>query len=407
MHLGGRNLRFSGIKLPEKRRQKGESDSSGFRFLRYSISRKRNCYYEVWLPEAVFLEKRKNIRSKEKLGGVLFRVSGVKRIRNGHKLGDRNTDGLYFYRYQKSRGKNYEVWYPEEGFQKAYKKQLEGFRQRYSKNPERHRKRLRTERRNNPVRFKEYAKRFYKKNRTRILLKEQDRNRQKPWNQWLFEKALQRKKGKIGINPSYLDKLLKKQKGRCFWTDVPMWLEGVGRVGQTRLFQVSVDRVDNNLGYVKGNCVLSSLGANLGRGAATQKTWKTFLKELGVVKWRKYKNKRQHKEPYKYWDSRIFAGINNSSKIRDHSKPRFKKEILKNLLKKQDGLCYWSKIKMDLTGPYDPYNPFKLSVERLDNSQPYSEGNMVLVCMAMNKARNTASEKEFSKYLSAIRLNPS
>jgi hypothetical protein len=58
---------------------------------------------------------------------------------------------------------------------------------------------------------------------------------------------------------------------------------------------------------------------------------------------------------------------------------------------------------MDLTGPYDPFNPFKVSIDRLDNTLPYSPDNIALVCMAMNKARNMDSMDEFKKYLDHIR----
>lgn len=397
----GKFIRFSGVVLPDKRKTRGESDSKGYRFLRYSISKQRNCFYEQWIRESVFLDKIKNTRSKRKLGGILVSTE-LKKVSEGKlKYGDLDKDGMRFHRYNNQKGKIYEVWYPEPGFKLLHQSSLKRFQQSYKANPEKHRIRLEKQRKANPLKFKEYSKRYYNKNRSSLLQQAAEDRKGLPWSYWLLKKAFRRGKGKLDIDTDYLETLLKEQDGRCFWTGVVMSLEGCG--SSQKLYEISIDRINNSKGYRIGNCTLTSRGINLGRSATNSELWKVFLRELGVQKWQSIEEERPHKRVYPYWASRLMSSATSSSKLRRHPSPLFNKALLSDILAKQDQRCFWSGIKMDLTGPYDPFNPFKVSIDRLDNTLPYSPDNIALVCMAMNKARNMDSMDDFKKYLDDIR----
>lgn len=72
--------------------------------------------------------------------------------------------------------------------------------------------------------------------------------------------------------------LWEKQSGKCHWLNIDMSLEDV--MIKDSPFAVSVERLDNSLGYVPGNVVLASRFANRGRGAYAGDDFKTRLDNL-------------------------------------------------------------------------------------------------------------------------------
>ena len=69
-----------------------------------------------------------------------------------------------------------------------------------------------------------------------------------------------------------------KQNGKCYWLNIDMSLEDV--MIKDSPFAVSVERLDNDLGYVPGNIVLASRFANRGRGAYAGDDFKSRLDNL-------------------------------------------------------------------------------------------------------------------------------
>ena len=79
---------------------------------------------------------------------------------------------------------------------------------------------------------------------------------------------LRGKLANLGINRitiDYINYLYKKQKGKCYWLGIDLDLINVGT-----LRYVSLDRLNNKKPYIKGNVVLSTRFANLGRNIATK-----------------------------------------------------------------------------------------------------------------------------------------
>lgn len=112
-------------------------------------------------------------------------------------------------------------------------------------------------------------------------------NRNKRWNEenWarrlLYatrhnkrERELRGRKCEAEINEEYIVQLWEKQSGLCYFTEVPM------TTNMYKLETVSVDRLDNSVGYIPGNVVLSTKAANLARGIHSIEEFMNFLQKV-------------------------------------------------------------------------------------------------------------------------------
>lgn len=79
------------------------------------------------------------------------------------------------------------------------------------------------------------------------------------------------------IDASFLEELLQKQEGKCYWFGVPLNVE---KHNNNDFFNPSVDRLDNSKGYVKDNIVLSSRMANYARNNLTVEEFKKHIEVL-------------------------------------------------------------------------------------------------------------------------------
>ena len=78
----------------------------------------------------------------------------------------------------------------------------------------------------------------------------------------------------VDIDLEYIDYLFKKQKGKCFWFGVDL----IPSENKKHPQQPSLDRLNNKLGYIKGNVVLSCYSANIGGNENDSDVWKNFIK---------------------------------------------------------------------------------------------------------------------------------
>lgn len=78
------------------------------------------------------------------------------------------------------------------------------------------------------------------------------------------------------IDIEYINYLFEKQRGKCYWFGVDLIPSSLKKHPQ----QPSLDRINNNLGYVKGNVVLSCYSANIGRNENNENVWIEFIKQI-------------------------------------------------------------------------------------------------------------------------------
>jgi hypothetical protein len=79
---------------------------------------------------------------------------------------------------------------------------------------------------------------------------------------------------------------------------------------------------------------------------------------------------------------------------------------LKEVWESQRGICPYTGIKMLLPPTTKDYtstrNLSKASLDRIDSSKGYIEGNVEFVCMAINLAKNNHSKKEMVNFINSI-----
>lgn len=81
------------------------------------------------------------------------------------------------------------------------------------------------------------------------------------------------------LTASEIQSLYDKQKGRCFWFNVPLLPTARSRFPS----KPSVDRLDASKPHTLENCVLACFAANIGRNSTKLSDWKNFLRQLRKV----------------------------------------------------------------------------------------------------------------------------
>lgn len=96
------------------------------------------------------------------------------------------------------------------------------------------------------------------------------------WEYHLYRNAVGSSKRynlEINIDVEYIKQLFIEQDGKCYW----MGIDLVPSNQIKSLWQPSLDRLDRNVGYIKGNVVLCSFFANFGRNQNSKEVFEEFL----------------------------------------------------------------------------------------------------------------------------------
>lgn len=99
----------------------------------------------------------------------------------------------------------------------------------------------------------------------------------------LMRKNARHRDWSCDIDPAYLKKLFDKQAGLCAITGIPMVMNRAraSKVHKTP-FYASVDRIDNSVGYIRGNVQFVCLGINYLRNSFSIEKTKEFIEVLRV-----------------------------------------------------------------------------------------------------------------------------
>ncbi len=106
-------------------------------------------------------------------------------------------------------------------------------------------------------------------------------DRTKKWANYLVDSSRNSAKRcgrEFDIDVDYILELYEKQNQKCYWFGIKLEPSTVSKYPA----KPSIDRLDNNKGYVKGNVVISCMAANYGRNSCDAEVFESFCKQLRI-----------------------------------------------------------------------------------------------------------------------------
>ncbi len=133
--------------------------------------------------------------------------------------------------------------------------------------------------------------------------------------------------------------------------------------------------------------------ANLKRTKATRKAWLAANPESRAEYERSFCVRK--------WAAKLITNARGSSKKRGHSPPTITETWVLEQYDLQSGRCYWTGVPLIPSSVASA--PDQPSLDRLDNTAPYTPVNCVLASWFINRARGTLSVADFKFTLDAVR----
>jgi hypothetical protein len=102
----------------------------------------------------------------------------------------------------------------------------------------------------------------------------------KNWYKRIYFDTLRSKRKNLpfNISPEFILNLFKKQQGKCYWFGVDL----IPSINQKDPQMPTLDRIDLEKGYTKGNVVLACFVANIGRNETSKDRFKQFADLLRI-----------------------------------------------------------------------------------------------------------------------------
>ena len=187
------------------------------------------------------------------------------------------------------------------------------------------------------------------------------------------------------IDADYIISVYEDQNGMCHYSGMRMTLEGPHRI--------SIERLDDSMGYIVGNVVLVCRVFNIGHGRTFNREKLDFLLS-------------EHQKPHGLGelmeDPHLVSTCKDLARwARSHSKLRQRKrpeedhsymihymEVLQ-MVYNQDGCCAYSGVPLNFRSDAQD---FRASLERFDTSKGYFPGNVAVVCLELNDAEQVSKE---------------
>lgn len=204
-----------------------------------------------------------------------------------------------------------------------------------------------------------------------------------------------RKNGlEVDIDLNYLNEIYDNQKlpgesfARCIYSGYPLVFQS------SRDYNASVDRVDSRVGYVRGNVQLVDKKVNVSKHTLSDTQFRFLIHQCTIPVIAPEVDLDFDKRRSNFRGSGPFSG-ERLGQIRNSARKRNKEfeitsEYLYDIFKMQSGNCALSGLGLF---------PESVSVDRVDNSEGYVEGNVQLVTKEMNFMRGSLTLDEFRSFI--------
>lgn len=201
------------------------------------------------------------------------------------------------------------------------------------------------------------------------------------------------------INEQFIRQLLTNQNKKCFYCKLEV--KEIINNNDNKNLQLSIDRIDSNIGHKKDNCVISCLFCNFAKSSSLVEDYTNYIDAVKNIN-------EDISEKYKKiifdntWKGKINKRLKTYTRNENISN-EFTIEVINEIFKKQNGKDYFTGLPLIPTTI--PFFPFKPSMDRLDNSKPHTIDNCVLVCLAGNYGRNNNTIDEYKEHLRILRAS--
>lgn len=307
-------------------------------------------------------------RNKSKLKDGTTKIYEVYRC----KIYINNQQKIYIQNNQKERNKRNKIYY------------------------ENNKKKLQDYRKQNKDKVKIWKQNDWKKNKEKYKLKKEEKYNDLNYVILKIINSLKKsdfKKGYIcDIDKEYLINLLNEQDNKCFYCSHKLDIE----IGNKKLSQASVDRIDNNLGHCKNNVKWTCIFCNLAKNINSKENYINFIETL-----------RGDKSIY----NKIFTPNKNyvcdmrscvySDKKNNKNDNILSCDDIRELLKLQNNKCAIT--GLELINTKEKYFTLKPSLDRIDNCKGHSLDNCRIVCLAVQLGKQNKSYDQVNKYIREIK----
>lgn len=196
-----------------------------------------------------------------------------------------------------------------------------------------------------------------------------------------------RKKRECDITVEWAEEQLLKQGGLCYYSGIKL-----NRLIKSP-FALSIDRLDNSLGHLKSNCVVTTSMVNYGKNS---KNHNQFIEWLKLVKYHMSNEDgfdelilEDDYDEYKKILSRKFKDINK--KKREKVKRLITKDDLIKFIIENDSRCCITGIRLTWASSKDwNYG----SLDRIDNDGNYTSDNIQLMLFPLNMMKHEFTIKD-------------
>jgi hypothetical protein len=112
----------------------------------------------------------------------------------------------------------------------------------------------------------------------------------------------------------------------------------------------------------------------------------------------KSNNRQDEFSSFRYYILKAFS----KERVKNYGLANLTVEYLKKLWETQNGICPYTNYKMELPVNTQDHHikgsPKKASLDRIDSSKGYIEGNVEFVCLSVNLAKNGFSRDQMMKF---------
>jgi len=217
------------------------------------------------------------------------------------------------------------------------------------------------------------------------------------------------------ITLEYITQLYNQQNGLCALTGVKMTHNAINDRQEDdphilNPTNISIDRIDSNSGYVKGNLQLVCAIVNRIKfemndvqlfkfccAVITTNKFKIIL-ELDKHFGYKYETPKLSENEIKFIDYKYTNTIHNAKKR--NLDVKITRDDIINQYNKQKGRCNLTNVKLT----FDKQSNSDLSIDRIDSSKGYTMNNIQLISNTANKSKSDINDSMFFEWITKIRL---